>query len=57
MQVNTPISQEYIHKVQLKYVWKRGIGVCEAKPRFKNWIEDARGKGVKAMIRIFMKLA
>jgi transposase len=57
MQLNTPLSQAYILKEQLKHVWERGIGVREANQRLKTWIEDARGKGLKAMDRFCKKLA
>jgi transposase len=57
MELNTPLSQAYILKEQLKQVWERGIGVREANQRLKNWIEDARGMGIKAMDRFCKQLA
>ncbi len=57
LQLNTPLSQVYILKEQLKHVWERGIRVREANQRLKTWIEDARVMGVKAMDRFCKQLA
>jgi len=43
MELNTPLSQAYILKEQIKQIWERGIGVREANQRLKIWIVDARG--------------
>ncbi len=51
IELNSPRSQAYILKEQIKYVWERGIGVREANQRLKTLIEDARGMRVKAMDR------
>ncbi len=51
MELNTPLSQAYILKVQVKQVWERAIGVREANQRLKNWTEYALGIGIKAMDR------
>ena len=47
MDLNTSIYQAYILKEQLKYVWERGISLCEAIQRSKNRIANAEGMGVK----------